>query len=155
MKPKESIVKSKHITGICVRTKNEKEMNPSTAQLPRFWGKFHQEELISKIPYKLSSSPVYGVYHNYETDLNGEYSVIAGVETDGRDDKDNDYSSVRIEDGKYLVFEGRGAMPVTVINIWKTIWEYFSSPDVPKRAYTTDYEVYKGPDEVAIYIAIK
>jgi len=72
-----------------------KEINPSTAQLPGLWAKFYQDE------------------HN---------------------DSDDAYSNVKIKSGKYLIFEGKGEMPLTVIETWKTIWKYFSAPGAPRRA---------------------
>lgn len=153
MKIKEAQIKEKFIAGVSVRTKNENEMNFSTARLPQLWGKFYKEGLIDKIPNKLPGSPVYGVYHSYESDLNGEYSVLAGVEIDGA--ANGKYSSVKIEGAKYLVFEGKGEMPRVVIDTWKNIWDHFSLLDAGERAYLTDFEVYAGPNEVAIYVGVK
>lgn len=155
MKIKEVQIEEKFITGINVRTKNEKEMNPETAQLPRLWGIFYKDGLIDRIPNKLPGSPIYGVYHSYESDLNGAYSVLAGVEVGKLSNANNEYSSAKIEGGKYLVFEEKGKMPQVVIDTWRNIWNYFSSFDAQKRSYLTDFEIYAEPNEVAIYIGIE
>jgi hypothetical protein len=42
-----------------------------------------------------------------------------------------------------------------VIDAWKEVWDYFSQASEVRRAYTTDFEVYKGMDEVAIHISVR
>ena len=154
MKPKTLTMEEKLIVGIGVRTKNINEMSPSAAQLAKLWGRFYQEDIMSKVRGKVQGSYVYGVYHSYESDMNGEYSVVAGVEVD-KEVANKEFTSVKLKKGKYLAFKAKGEMPGVVIETWKNIWKYFDSPSAPKRAYITDYEVYKGPDEVAIYIGVK
>ena len=58
--------------------------------------------------------------------------------------------------GDYLVFEATGKMPQVVIETWQRVWEYFSGDAVAyRRAYTTDFEFYKGPQEIQLYISVK
>lgn len=140
------------VTGIKTRTSNDNEMIPAQAKLPILWGSFINQNISSKIANKVKQSPIYGVYTNYASDYRGDFDVVAGVKT-ARIIKD-DFSSVEIKGGNYLVFEGKGEMPQIVVNTWLNIWNYFNEPQSVSRLYTTDFEVY-GKDSVAIYIAVK
>lgn len=141
----------KHIMGISIRTKNVDEMNPATAKIGALYQRFDKQVPVD---YQ-NGARVYGVYYNYESDHSGEFSVLAGVDiidpalAEGLE-------NVTLPAATYLVFEATGEMPQVVIETWKTIWDYFSKPDVQyQRAYTTDFEFYKNQNEVAIHIAIK
>lgn len=69
------------VVGICVRTSNLDEFDPSMAKLGALWQRFRTENL----PAHLSAVPnpaVYGVYSDYESGASGYYTVTAGVEAD-------------------------------------------------------------------------
>jgi predicted transcriptional regulator YdeE len=143
-------IAARQIEGISIRTKNADEMNLATSKI----GKLHQrfDENVT-VNYK-EGARVYGVYFDYESDLSGEFSVLAGA--DRVESSKEKLETVTLPAGSYLVFQGRGEMPKVVIETWAKIWSYFSDRDVPhKRAYTVDFEHYKSPDEVDIYIAIR
>jgi predicted transcriptional regulator YdeE len=149
---KTEVIHSKKIAGISVRTINADEMVSEKAKIPQLWDKFYTETLGAKI----SGSPVYGLYTNYASDMNGEYTVLAGVEVESTDETASNLEVLDITDGKYLVFEGEGPMPQVVFETWGKIWQYFSSEETKHvRAYTSDFELYKSDTKVAIYIAIK
>lgn len=146
-------VEEKIIYGISTRTKNVDEMNPQTAKIGNIWQKF--DETVD-VDYKVGER-VYGVYYNYESDANGEFDVLAGYET-----SNEKLESVKIEKGKYLVFnkiykENNDDTRVqAIIETWGKIWEYFSNENSQyKRAYKTDFEYYKNSKEIEIYISIK
>ena len=142
-------IEEKIIRGISVRTKNSDEMNPETAKIGQLYHKFDQDITVN---YK-EGARVYGVYYGYESDETGEFTVLAG--SDRAESEKVPLEQVTIPAGKYLVFSGRGEMPQVVIDAWGQIWEYFSGSDTPhKRAFTTDFENYKSPNEVEVYIAI-
>ena len=146
-------IEEKMIYGISTRTKNADEMNPQTAKIGAVWQKF--DETVD-VDYK-GGERVYGVYYNYESDANGEFDVLAGYET-----SNEKLESIKIETGKYLVFnkiykENNGNSRVqAVIETWGEIWEYFSNENSQyKRAYKTDFEYYKNQNEIEIYISIQ
>ena len=66
-----------------------------------------------------------------------------------------EYATVTLEAGDYLVFQGRGKMPETVVETWGQVWHYFENEDAPERAFLTDYEVFEGGDQVTIYVGVK
>jgi predicted transcriptional regulator YdeE len=107
--------------------------------------------LPEKIPNRQANSLVYGVYSDYESDASGYYTVTAGVSVTTAV---TGYHSVLVLGGQYLVFEIQGAMPQAVIDGWGAVWRYFSQSQKYKRLFTTDYEEYRGPDRVAIFISV-
>lgn len=142
------------VAGIRVRTTNQEEMSPETAKLGSLWGRFFQEGIAGRIANQVPDSPSYGVYSDYESDVNGPYSVTAGVQIDPAGTGGGEFTHVDVRGGEYLVFAGKGAMPQVVIDTWLAVWDYFSQPSEFTRAYTTDFELYKGMDEVVIHISV-
>jgi len=143
-------VDEKKINGITTRTTNDDEFNSKNARIANLWQTFDSNVSVD---YK-NGNRVYGVYYNYESDANGEFSVLAG--TDQNDSSTGKLENINIISGKYLVFEAKGEMPQVVIDTWGKVWEYFSSSKAEyQRAYTTDFEYYKNENEIEVCIAIK
>jgi predicted transcriptional regulator YdeE len=139
-------LKAKTIYGLKVRTTNENEMHPETAQIGALWGAFFEKVM----PYVPEATVGYGVYTNYESDAMGAFDVVAGteVETAGLE-------RVILQSGKYLCFEAKGTPPQAVIETWGEIWQYFTAADCPHtRTYGTDFEHYLSESEAMIYIGI-
>ena len=133
------------VTGFSVRTQNCDEFNEKTAQLPRLWQKLYGSGLAG-------NDCVFGVYSDYESDANGFYTVTVGIQSNT---ELTAVASVTIQTGNYLVFQGKGQMPFTVVETWKRIWDYFKTENKYQRNFNSDFEAYSGPDEVEIYIGIK
>ncbi|MDF1757076.1 MAG: effector binding domain-containing protein [Legionellaceae bacterium] len=132
------------VTGFNVRTKNCDEFNDKEGKIPSCWEKFYTSKLMANVS-------VFGVYSDYESDANGFYTYTVGVESKNTQTQ---FDSVTIQTGNYLVFEGSGAMPITVIETWQKIWDFFEENTEHCRNFISDFEVYRGPDQVAIYIGI-
>ncbi|KTD76562.1 GyrI-like domain-containing protein [Legionella waltersii] len=133
------------VKGLTVRTKNSDEFNPEIAKLPTLWQRFYASNLIP-------NTTIFGVYSGYETDANGPYDVTAGTINSNQG---AELSAVKINSGNYLVFQGKGAMPQTVIETWKRVWDYFTADSPYQRCFMTDFEEYKNGDEVAIFIGVR
>lgn len=143
-------LKSKQITGISIRTSNANEMNPDTAQIGALHQRFDNNVIVD---YK-SGARVYGVYFNYESDANGEFTVLSGADT--IESSKTSLETINLAEGKYLLFKGCGEMPKAVIDTWGEIWHYFSNQETKEeRIYNTDFELYNSETEVEIYIGIK
>jgi predicted transcriptional regulator YdeE len=155
MEPKLTTLDARIAAGIEVRTTNREEMSPATAKIPGLWRRFYQERLLEKIPSKKPTGMPMGVYSKYKTDHTGPYYLLAGTEVSSLDELPGGMTGVTISGGKYLVFTAQGPMPKILIETWMTIWDYFSKSSIYKRAYTTDFELYRGEDAVDIHIAIK
>ncbi len=139
------------VAGSTIRTSNANECDPAKAKIPGLWGTFFGDGLMTRIPHRADRSSVFGVYSKYESDANGPYDLTAGVAVVGEVER---FSTVVVPSGGYLVFERRGSMPQIVIEGWKEIWEYFANSQRFRRAFTTDFEEYMGPDHVAIHVAV-
>jgi predicted transcriptional regulator YdeE len=138
-------VESFTVTGFHVRTQNRDEFNEKTAKLPSLWLQFYTSELATK-------ANIFGVYSNYDSDAKGAYTVTVGVESD---QAQTQLSSVIIQAGKYLVFQGTGPMPATVVETWKRVWAFFETNTEHRRNFISDFEAYSDPDQVAIYIGLE
>lgn len=142
------------LLGINVRTTNANEMQSETAKIAGLWDTFWR----IAAPKMSAQGAVYGVYTHYESDHTGAFDVIACADFLTPQDIPKEIPAVQtvLPAGKYLVFAATGEMPQTVINLWGEIWHYFSDNNCPhQRAYTTDFEHYKGAHDVEIHIAIQ
>lgn len=135
------------VTGISTKTQNIDETNELTAKLPGLWQQVYSSDLAA-------NASLFEVYSDYESDANGLYTVTVGIK-DHTDPTDAEFTSVKIPAGTYLVFQGAGPMPSTVVATWKQIWNYFKKESNYERSFISDFEAYSAPDNVGIYIGIK
>jgi predicted transcriptional regulator YdeE len=138
-------VESFIVTGFSVRTQNSDEFNEKMAKLPSLWQQFYTSELTT-------NANIFSVYSNYDSDANGPYTVTVGVKSDHAQTQ---LSSVTIQAGNYLVFQGTGPMPTTVVETWKRVWEFFEKNTEYRRNFISDLEAYSGSSQVAIYIGLE
>ena len=89
---------------------------------------------------------------DYELDANGLFTVTVGI---ANHSECAQFSSVKIQAGNYLVFQGEGSMPSAVVELWRKIWNYFESGSEYKRIFISDFEEYRDSDKVAIYIGVQ
>ncbi|MDC0610360.1 GyrI-like domain-containing protein [Vibrio sp.] len=144
-------IESFQVTGRMITTCNADELQPDKAQIGGLWQGFYAEVA----PKTAVDSKFYGVYTNYESDHNGLYDLWAA--TDGKlTDIEGNLEVFTVPAGKYLVFSAAGSMPQTVIELWQEIWSFFGQTTVEyKRIFKTDFEYYKGNEEVDIYISVE
>jgi predicted transcriptional regulator YdeE len=147
LEPTHQIIDSFIVTGFQVRTKNSDEFNYETAKLPQLWQQLHANN-------QGSDTVFFGVYSDYESDAQGAYTVTAGIKSKHQNPDNFTQVNVNVQSGTYLVFRGKGEMPLTVVETWKQVWNHFSEKSQYERTFMTDFETYNG-DEVAIYIGIK
>jgi predicted transcriptional regulator YdeE len=138
-------VESFTVTGFSVRTQNRDEFNEKTAKLPNLWQQFYTSELAT-------NANIFGVYSNYDSDANGPYTVTVGVKSNHAQTQ---LSSVTIQAGNYLIFQGTGPMPAVVVETWKRVWEFFETNTDYRRNFISDFEAYSGSDQIAIYIGLE
>lgn len=147
------------VIGLEVRTSNARESDPKTARIPGLWHRFFAEQVAEQIPNRTDSNTLLAVYTKYESDHTGEYSLIVGGAVSSLEQIAEGMAGVTIPGAKYLVFPVHGPMPQAVIEVWNSIWHYFSIPSPYRRAYTADLEVYEqspqgGNPAAKIYVAI-
>ena len=142
------------IIGISVRTTNENEQ--SAKDIPAIWNRLLSEEILSKIPNKVSNDIVC-VYTDYEKDHTKPYTTILGAIVSNLDLVPEGMTGKTIEGINYEKFTAKGNLAEgIVINEWIKIW----NSDL-KRTFTSDFEIYgenaQNPEnaDVDIFIAIK
>lgn len=143
------------VIGITTRTSNQDEMK-GAGKMASLWNRFYAEGFSEKIANKISDE-VISVYHDYESDSTGPYSVILGMKVEQSAPLPDGLSMIQIPEQKYQVFTcAQGALPEVVIQGWQTIWSLEKSHEIDRR-YTFDLEVYPAVPggDVKIWIAIK
>lgn len=143
-----------NIIGIKTRTTNAQEMSGKGQILP-LWKKFYGKNILAKIPGK-TDAQIYAVYHDYESDMNGAYSLLLGARVAPGTKAPKGMTLLKIPVQEYVhIVSPKGEMPGVVVEAWKKVW---SATDF-KRKYSYDFEVYgdkaKDPksSEVDLYIS--
>ena len=103
------------------------------------------QEVMTKFPeYK---GDWYGVYHEYESDFKGNYTLTICTDTDIA----NTNEIIPIESNNYKTFEVTSSYELAYV--WQKIWDLEIKESL-NRAYTIDYEKYSNY-EITIHIALK
>lgn len=142
------------VMGVEVRTSGKREANPATAEIPKLWNHFLEEQLWLDIPDPIHPQIRYGVYTDYTTDHLGEYAAIAATEVSSIDNPPESMVGVAIPAGEYLVFTAVGVSSEAIIQTWQQIWDYFARGSHYQRAFTTDFECH-DPQQIKIHIAVR
>jgi predicted transcriptional regulator YdeE len=91
----------------------------------------------------------FGLYHEYESDYKGDYTVSVAVESS------NNGKTIKIPSiSKYEIFKVDSLDENGIPNTWKQIWEQEENGDL-KRAYSFDFEKYNPNGQIEIHIATK
>lgn len=143
------------VIGISTRTTNKD--NQAQHDLGNLWGQFFAENVMEKIPNKLSKEIV-AIYTDYKSDFTEDYTTIIGVPVASLDDVPPGLTGREFDPENFQKFIATGKMPDAVANTWIDIWQ--RDKDL-NRKYTYDFELYglksqNGENsEVEIYIATK
>lgn len=128
------------VIGITTRTSNKDEFS-GAGKIAELWHRFYSENVMTKIQNKVSDK-VLAVYHNYENDANGEYSLMIGLIVDKNSQAPDGLTKIDIPAQDYTNFtSNRGAMPGNIIETWQEVWKSTESKSIT-RAYSFDFEVY-------------
>jgi predicted transcriptional regulator YdeE len=154
-------VKEFSVIGIEARTNNAKEMT-NDGVIPKQWGKFFAEGILSKIPNKLDPS-IYAVYTDYASDRNGDYTFFIGAKVSETSTIPTGMVVKRVPAGKYaIVTSAKGPVQNVVPQAWQQIWSFEDKSELGgARAYKADFELYdqrsRDPkdSQVDIYVGIK
>ena len=139
-------LESFNIAGISVRTTNL--AGQSQVDIGNLWAKFFDSNITAMIPVKLSNDLICA-YAEYESDMNGFYTVILGYKVAGSYIVSNEISVVNVQPSTYQVYISADAKPETVVQTWMQIWQ----SDIP-RAYQTDFDIYFEDGSVETYVSI-
>jgi predicted transcriptional regulator YdeE len=142
------------VVGIRARTTHRIEAVGQTAKIPALWRRYSVDDVGAQIPHRLPDPAVIGVYVDYESDDRGPYSLVIGHKVQALDHVPKGMAGVQLSGGRYLSFKVSGPLRETPVAAWQEIRRFFGVSHEYERAYTADFEIH-GPDEVAIYVAVK
>lgn len=142
------------VIGIAARTSNPTEMSGSEAKIPALWNDYFASGAAARIPNRLGDQSTVAVYTNYESDHTGAYTLVVGQQVSSLEEIPGGMLGVKIPAGRYLVFQAEGPVPESIIAAWTNIWTYFQDSREYKRAYSSDFEVYRNANTAEIFIAI-
>ena len=143
------------IIGISTRTTNKN--NQSQQDLGKLWGQFFSENIIEKIPNKVSSS-IITIYTDYKSDYTDEYTTIIGIPVSTLDEIPDSLIGREFQSEDFQKIIAKGEIPNAVMNVWLDIWQRDKQLN---RKYSYDFEVYGAKSqngensEVEIYLSIK
>ncbi len=95
------------------------------------------------------SATLYGVYHDYENDYKGDYSLTTATQNSYPQASELELPVTT----EYHVFQVQSNDPQAVIQQWKQIWQLEEQGELT-RAYTFDYEKYEPDGQITIHIAL-
>lgn len=143
-------LEEKNVIGITARTKNSDENMP--AIIGGLWNRFYQDGVYSQIKNKANDKAL-GIYSDYESDVNSEYSVTVACEVNCVDAVPENAVSKVIPAGNYAKFIVHGHMQHAVAEFWTQLWQM----DLD-RSYACDFEEYQDCDmenaTIHIYISL-
>ena len=90
--------------------------------------------------------PVYAVYHDYDSDYKGDYSLSICRLTDG------EVYDFDTSEQTYQVFEADKEDPQAILHAWQRIWQAEEAGEL-HRDYTIDFEKYDPDQTVAVFVA--
>lgn len=130
--------------GIARRTSNA---HPE--QIGAFWETFRTGKIAQKLPQRTSDA-VYALYTEYDSDHNGEYTLLLGYKVPADSEVQEGLYKVTVPADLYAVVDARGPQPMTLINTWQEI-----NTTNMDRSYGCDFDIYWGPESVEIYVSIE
>jgi predicted transcriptional regulator YdeE len=144
-------LEEKTVVGVTARTKNSDENMPNI--IGGLWNSFYQDVIYPQIMNKINQKAL-GIYSDYESDVNSEYSVTVSCEVSDVKSIPVNTVTKAIPAGKYAKFIVRGHMQKAVADFWSQLWQM----DL-ERSYICDFEEYQDCNmedaEIHIYISIK
>ena len=144
------------VIGIATRTSNTNEMQESQARIPALWGEYFAGNVSARVPNRSPEEATVAVYTDYESDHTGAYSLVVGRQVSSLDQVPQGMVGITVPAGSYLVFSAEGPVPEVVVDAWKRIWTYFEERPEYKRAYCSDFEVYRNDGTgLDIYIGVE
>src|SRR5699024_6604824 len=91
----------------------------------------------------------YGVYHEYERDYKGDYTLSVAIEINEKT------PSLEIQDSeRFEIFTVDSSDKQGIFKTWQKIWTEEEEGRL-ERAYSYDYEKYSPNGEIEIHIAIR
>ncbi len=103
-------------------------------------------EALQLLPNHTGS--IFGVYHNYESNYQGDYDLSIAISTEKPRD-----NAITLGD-HYREFSVLLNQPSSIFEAWQKIWKMEEQGEL-NRQYDADYEEYRADGTVAIFISLK
>lgn len=149
-------LKEKNAAVLTARTNNASpEMG---AVIGGLWQKFYSEGIYNSVKNRADAYAL-GIYTEYSSDENGDYTAAVGCEIIGSAELPDGMKAIKIPAGKYAVFSITGEMDTAeqlaaIQKLWQELW----GMDLD-RAYVCDFEEYRSADpklaDIRVYIGLK
>jgi predicted transcriptional regulator YdeE len=123
--------------------------NAAPEKIGDLWRKFHALGDAKSIETRLNDA-VYSVYCEYEGDFTAEYTVLIGCAVDADAAVPEAMKKIKIEAGKFAVFEPVGELPRSLWETWAKIWQ--TQLD---RRYEADFDRYGSDGKVTVYVGVR
>ena len=123
-----------------VKTNNFKD----SEMMNKIGGLWAQNENIVRETFQ-SNQSVFVVYHNYESDYRGDYSVSLCIASE--ENFDFDYSTIT-----WVDYSVDSNSETGIIDTWKQIWKD-EDENILKRLYSFDFEQYNADGSISIKIS--
>lgn len=110
------------LVGIKARTSNASEMT-GKGKIAGLWQRFWEEGILSQISGRTNLSEFMVTYTEFESDENGEYTILIGAAVDSVGTLPPHLTSVTIPASNYIqVPTPWGPIAEIGLETWKTIW---------------------------------
>lgn len=146
------------LVGIKARTSNRLEME-GKEKIAGLWQQFWEKGILSEIQNRTNPYEFMATYTEFESDENGEYSILIGAAVHSVGVLPHHLTSVTIPASDYLqVPSPWGPIAEIGMETWQTIWK--EEKYKKNRSYKADLEIYganaKDPNhsQFDIYLGI-
>jgi predicted transcriptional regulator YdeE len=123
--------------------------NAAPEKIGDLWRRFYALAGARAIEARLNDA-VYSVYSEYEGDFTAEYTVLIGCAVEPDTTVPETMKKIKIEAGKFAVFEPSGELPRSLWETWAKIWQ------TPlDRRYEADFDRYSGDGNVTVHVGVR
>ncbi|MDK2126600.1 GyrI-like domain-containing protein [Parachitinimonas caeni] len=146
--PTQTLQQALHIVGIALHTHNGEAFDT----IPQHWQRFGSEQVLSRIPNKLSDD-VYAVYTRFENSPlrpDSRYTLIIGAAVTSTDAMPEGMSSVTIPPSLRKTYPVEPATPQQVGATWLQLWQ---EPGLQSTA-VADFERFTPDGRIEISIGV-
>jgi predicted transcriptional regulator YdeE len=142
------------LIGIRLETKTTNQQRQSSPDCEALWDRFERENLIDRIPDKLSDR-VFAVYHDYDQDDPDSFNYFLGCKVNSQASPPDGFTAIEVPAGRYQVTIAHGRMPYCTAQIWQEIEKLDMN-----RNFGVDFEVYADEStnrhdaEVPVFVSV-
>lgn len=136
------------VIGLALRTGNHEAFET----IPPHWQRFFGEQVMSRIPQRLSEDvlAIYTDFDNAGQNNEGQYRFVIGAAVAPEAAVPDGLVKVQIPASRCAVFEVERGHPERVGEAWQRIW----ATELPK-SYRCDHERYQPDGQISIHVGLR